>query len=63
MAENDILPYDSVTGGHCRVRHFPLAASETFLRGEPVGLTSAGQLNEPGTLPDSHQLLQVLCVC
>ncbi len=52
MALNDILPYNSSAGGHCRVMSYGLDGSASFLRGEPVMLDGGGVLNVTGNDPD-----------
>ena len=42
MAERDIMPFDSVHGGHTRVMGFNLNASEGFFVGEVVSVNTAG---------------------
>jgi len=48
MAKNDILPFRSPMGGHCKVTQYPIAASQSFEEGEPVFLDtgSSNQLTE-----------------
>ena len=46
MAENDIRVWNSPRGGHAKVGHFRVNASETFWRGEPVALNADGELTE-----------------
>jgi len=48
MAENDIRIWNDPEGGHCKVHHFRVNASETFWRGEPVAVNSDGELTESG---------------
>ena len=51
MALNDIRPHSASRGGSQHARAYPMAASATFLRGEPTVLTS-GALDECGDDPD-----------
>ena len=55
MARNDILPYTSSMGGHCRVEEYPLEAGADFLVGEPVYVNGAGQVehsNDPAIVTE-----------
>lgn len=46
MAARDIMPFNGPFGGHSRVIHFRLNASETFDVGEPVSVNADGELTE-----------------
>lgn len=50
MAARDIMPWNSPSGGHEPPKAFPIAASQSFLIGEPVALSS-GQAAEPSSDP------------
>ncbi len=52
MAEFDIMPYLASGGGHCQVGSGSIASAESFLKGEPVELDSAGDLVEASDEPD-----------
>jgi hypothetical protein len=51
MAARDIMPWNSPLGGHVRVFHFPMNASETFFEGEPVAVNADGEVTESATAP------------
>jgi hypothetical protein len=44
MPSGDIMPFKSPLGGTHEVRHVGMTASQTFLRGHPVGVVDAGTL-------------------
>lgn len=46
MAQNDIQPWTSPLGGSAETRKYRLNASETFVKGEPVGVNADGELTE-----------------
>ena len=53
MALNDILPFTSPMGGHCRIEEYPLGAgTQSFVKGEVVYIDAAGDVSECGDDPD-----------
>ena len=51
MGARDIMPWNSPTGGHCRVQHYRVDASQTFFEGEVVYLNADGELQESADEP------------
>lgn len=51
MSARDIMPYDSVHGGHTRTMRFPMKASEVFFVGEPVSVDVNGLVTESADNP------------
>ena len=61
MAANDIMPFESVSGGISRVRSGPLNASEAFFVGEPVAIQNAGEITESADNPPGSDLAGIAC--
>ena len=59
MAANDIMPFESISGGISRVRQGPMKASEAFFVGEPVALDSNGLITEANDNPAGDDLIGI----
>ena len=51
MSARDIMPYDSVHGGHTRTMRFPMITGAAFSVGEPVRVDQDGEVVESGSDP------------